>query len=189
MIVQAWEKHVADRKRISTTASQVNNVYEAMWEKEMQDNMNEVFLASLTLPSSNPAVAEVYTYSQRVTQEAQRRGHLTGPPMSLETGWDFLNPLHRRRALHWVRTAKPFFLMLAFPCNFFTSLLELNPPAFPEEHFKRGLTLLRFALRLAEEQIAGGRHYILENPAGSKAWRLEEVPTMAETSGSFVGEV
>jgi hypothetical protein len=175
MIVQAWEKHVADRKRISTTASQVNNVYEAMWEKEMQDNMNEVFLASLTLPSSNPAVAEVYTYSQRVTQEAQRRGHLTGPPMSLETGWDFLNPLHRRRALHWVRTAKPFFLMLAFPCNFFTSLLELNPPAFPEEHFKRGLTLLRFALRLAEEQIAGGRHYILENPAGSKAWRLEEV--------------
>ena len=43
MIVQAWEKHVADRKRISTTASQVNNVYEAMWEKEMQDNMNEGF--------------------------------------------------------------------------------------------------------------------------------------------------
>ena len=54
-------------------------------------------------------------------------------------------------------------------------MLELNPPAFPVEHFKRGLTLLRFALRLAEEQIAGGRHYILENPAGSKAWRLEEV--------------
>ena len=87
---------MADRKRVSTTASQVNDVYEAMWEKEMQDNMNEVFLASLNLPSSNPAVTEVYTNSQRVTQEAQRRGHLTGPPMSLETGWDFLNPLHRR---------------------------------------------------------------------------------------------
>ena len=97
----------------------------------MQDNMNEVFLASLTLPSSNPAVAEVYTYSQRVTQEVQRRGHLKGPPMSLETGWDFLNPLHRRRTLHWVRTAKPYFLMLAFPCNFFQFIAGIESPCIP----------------------------------------------------------
>jgi len=74
-----------------------------------------------------------------------------------------------------VRENKPFFLVLAFPFNFWTLLLGLNPPKDPEAHYEKGITLLRFALLLAQEQIRHGRHYILGNPAGSKAWKLQEM--------------
>ena len=147
-----------------------------MWEADVEKYMNEIFLANVHLPSlTKPMVAEVYTNSQRILSEAKRRGHATGPPMSLETGWDFLNPLHRLQALRWVRKVKPYMLVLAFPCNFWTLLLELNPPKDPHKHFEEGITLLRFALRLAEEQLRHGGHYVLENPAGSRAWRLQEM--------------
>ncbi|CAL1154284.1 unnamed protein product [Cladocopium goreaui] len=162
LISQAWEKHVADRKKTSVTKAQINDAFETMWTAEMESFMNETFLANIHLPSTTPA-------------EAQKRGHCTGPPMSLETGWDFLNPMHRRQAFRWVRENKPFFLVLAFPFNFWTLLLGLNPPKDPEAHYEKGITLLRFALLLAQEQIRHGRHYILGNPAGSKAWKLQEM--------------
>ena len=168
--------HVADRKKASMTKRQLHRVYETMWVKEVEGFMNEIFLAGVTMPSlKKPLVGEVYTNSQRVLREAQRRGHNVGPPMSLESGWNFLEAKDRKRALEWVREHEPFMLVLAFPCNFWTQLLELNPPKDPEGHFQRGLILLRFALELAEEQIKHGRHYMLENPAGSKAWKLDEV--------------
>ena len=167
---------MADRKKASMTKRQLHRVYETMWVKEVEGFMNEIFLAGVTMPSlKKPLVGEVYTNSQRVLREAQRRGHNVGPPMSLESGWNFLEAKDRKRALEWVREHEPFMLVLAFPCNFWTQLLELNPPKDPEGHFLRGLTLLRFALELAEEQIKHGRHYMLENPAGSKAWKLDEV--------------
>ena len=176
LISQAWDRHVADRKKTSTTRQQLNKVFQTMWAKEVDGFMNEIFLASVTMPSlKKPLVGEVYTHSQRVLQEAQRRGHNVGPPMSLENGWNFLNAEDRRRARQWVRENEPFMLVLAFPCNFWTQLLELNPPKDAEGHFRRGLVLLRFALELAEEQVKNGRHYMLENPAGSRAWKLEEV--------------
>ena len=54
-------------------------------------------------------------------------------------------------------------------------MLGLNPPKDPAAHYEKGITLLRFALLLAQEQVKHGRHYILENPAGSRPWKLQEM--------------
>ena len=86
-IAQAWNQHVAERKRISTTSHDVRDILEVEWQKEMNSAQNEVFIAGIEFPS--PLVSEIYTNAQNVMKEARCRGHGVGTAMSLETGWDF----------------------------------------------------------------------------------------------------
>ena len=91
-IAQACERHERDRRLVSKSSSQVRSVLEMQLEKEMESHLNETFVTTISLPdcgahpSDGPLVHEIFTASQRVTQEARRRGHLTGDPLSLETG-------------------------------------------------------------------------------------------------------
>ena len=191
LISDAWEKHVSDCKRISQSPQKMRETMIADYEAEMQGYINdEVFMhtvdftTSLKRPSSSartsflkassassPLVGEVYTNTQRVMKEAAGRGHRVGTPMSLENGWDFLRQEDRERAKALVRKEKPFFLVLAFPCGPFSPLQRLNPSARHDEILEAGRTLMRFALELAQIQVAGGRHYVLENPLPSGAWK------------------
>ena len=70
LISEAWEKHVADRKKTSVTKAQINDAFETMWTAEMESFMNETFLANIHLPSTTPAVAEVYTTNPEGSTEA-----------------------------------------------------------------------------------------------------------------------
>ena len=170
LIAQAWEQHVANRKRTSTTSRHLQDVMTADWINGMQDAQNDVFMLSMSLP--NPLVGEVYTSSQNVTNEARRRGHGVGTPMSLETGWGFRKASHRKQALELVRKEKPFCLMLAFPCGPWSPLMNLRPAYDLAQKRLEGKWLVKFALDLARLQKSEGRHYILENPLPSKAWTL-----------------
>ncbi|CAK9054047.1 Teneurin-3, partial [Durusdinium trenchii] len=78
-------------------------------------------------------VSEVYTTSQNVMREAERRGHKVGPAMSLDNGWNFLLAEHRSRAMKVLEEEKPYCVVLAFPCGPFSPLQYLNT---------RGLTSL-----------------------------------------------
>ena len=120
-------------------------------------------------------VGEVYTTTERVTKAAKHRGHVTGTPLSFETGWNFLRSLDREVARKLLAKEVPFFLVIAFPCSFWSILLNLNPPKDYERRLKEALTLLRFALQLARDQRARGHHFVLENPQSSRAWTLEEM--------------
>ena len=112
-------------------------------------------------------MSEVYTNTQRVMNEAAKRGHRVGTPMSLETGWNFLIPEHREEAKEIIKKEKPLFLMLAFPCGPFSPLQRLNPSPMHEENLKNGRILMDFAIELAQIQLDGGRHYVMENPRPS----------------------
>ena len=81
LISQAWDQHVADRKKVSTTSRKLLDVMEAEWQDEMQKAQNEVMLVSMEFP--NPLISEIYTSSKNVMKEAQRRGHGVGTAMSL----------------------------------------------------------------------------------------------------------
>lgn len=186
LISQAWEKHVADRKAISTTAEQVRTAFEVEWKQDMNRYMNEVFAVNVALPGESPFVSEIYTDAQRILQVAQKRGHRVGPAMSLSTGWDFQLAEHRERALKWIRKHKPYVVVLAFPCSFWSPLQALNGPKDYDAAFERAFTLLQFALDVAEEQVKAGRRYILENPAGSRAWKLDAVRAWLQRMKSMV---
>ena len=118
MVAQAWARHERERKLVSQSASEINEAFHDEWEREMQKNLNETFAMSLTLePAATddaPLLTEVFTTVQQVIKQAQRRGHLTGTPMSLETGWNFLNVLDRKAALKQIEKEKPFLVVLHF---------------------------------------------------------------------------
>lgn len=219
LIAQAWQKHLADRKRLSVSAPQVRQVLQAEWEGEMNGFMNEVFMSKVDL-SGTPGVtripalptgsgtlgvtrvpalprgegtlgltripalpvlcSEVYSATEAVVKEAQRRGHRTGTTMSLETGWDFTKRLDREAGRALVQREAPFCLVLAFPCRAWSLLMNLNPPPDLRERREEALVLLKYAIELAELQHANGRHFLLENPRTSKAWTLREMVEFLE---------
>ncbi|CAK8991083.1 unnamed protein product [Durusdinium trenchii] len=125
-------------------------------------------------------VTEVYTNTERVAQTARKRGHRVGASMSLESGWNFLRPLDRKAARAVLKRESPFFLVLAFPCSFWSVLLNLNPPKNGAKMYEEAITLLQFALQLAKDQKSRGCHFVLENPQSSRAWTLEEMQRALE---------
>ena len=177
-ISQAWERHERDRRLVSRSAKEVEAAMDFEWESNMMDFMNETFVTTIDLAHPQlrePLVQEIFTATQRVTLEAQKRGHLTGDPLSLESGWDFMKALDRRAAYAKVKREKPFFLVLAYPCGPWSPLQRLNPAADLPEKREAHRELIRFALSLARLQLRNGRHFILENPLGSESWNLPEI--------------
>ena len=174
LVSQAWGKHERERGLISKSPKEIYEVLKKDWFQTMENGINEAFISSISL-ETQPLVTEVFTTTERVQREAERRGHATGTAMSLETGWNFLLPEHRERAKEVVRKEKPYFLMIAFPCNPWSALLRLNSAVDLDRIRGEGLELVKFSLELAQLQLEGGRHYALENPLTSEAWKIEEM--------------
>ena len=177
-IAQAWQRHEHDRQLTSKSAKEIYEVMELEWEDKINGYLNETLMTAIDLShpqDRQPILQEIFTASQRVTKEAQRRGHLTGEPLSLETGWDFRRALDRKAAFKMVKRDKPQFLVIAYPCGPWSPLMRLNPSANLEAIRSEHRQLIQFALDLARYQLRHGRHFILENPIGSASWSLPEV--------------
>ena len=173
MISQAWDRHCRDRVAVSKNRFEVFEVMVAQYEKELQSQMNEVFALEVDFPS--PFVTEVYTDTEPVAREARRRGLRAGNSMTLATQWDFHLEEHRRAAKLVLRQTKPYLLVLAFPCGPWSLLMNLNPNVNVEEIRAIAKELVDFAAEMAWEQLASGRHFMLENPLTSSAWQLESL--------------
>ena len=173
MISQAWDKHCRDRVAVSKNRFEVFEVMVAQYEKELQGYMNEVFALEVEFPS--PFVTEVYTDTEPVAREARRRGLRAGNSMTLATRWDFHVDEHRRAAKLVLKQTKPYLLVLAFPCGPWSLLMNLNPKVNVELIRAKARELVDFAVEMAWDQLAGGRHFLLENPFTSAAWQVDSM--------------
>ncbi len=198
LIAEAWKKHEADRLRISKSPRQILEVMEAEYFKEMEQHLNEVFLSTVDLDFDRrqraPGVflSEVFTHTQRVMNAAKRRGHRVGTAVSLETGFDLRRPLVQKAVLRLVDDEEPYCLVIAFPCGPFSPLQHLNPhgdPAVKKARLEEGRALLKFAVKLARRQHRAGRHFILENPLPSAAWKDPEMVRLIEELGCYIAEL
>ena len=153
MISQAWEKHRRQQLAVSLGRHRLREVLMADWEKEMQGYMHEAFTMELDL---SPFVTEVYTDTEPIASAAQRRGLCAGGSLTLGTGWDFLDPRHRKAALDLVSRTKPYALIIAFPCGVWSLLQNLNPVADLEARGSQAKALGLFALDLALLQLKAG---------------------------------
>ena len=80
--------------------------------------------------------------------------------------------------------------MLAFPCRVWSPLQHLTTASAPnamvrQQRKKRQRLaklkekkLVKYTVKKARDQVAEGRHFLVENPAGSQAW--QDVPEMKE---------
>ena len=189
MVAQAWAKHESDRIRVSKEpSSKIKQILVAEFEAETRSFLDgEVFVQHVDVAerqtvADSPLLTEVYTTAQNVMREAERRGHRVGTPMSLENGFNFLDPEHRKRAKEIIQKEKPFCLVVAFPCGPFSPLQRLNTRALhtlPQRR-EEGRILMKFGIELAELQISEGRRCILENPLPSAAWQEPEMRKFLE---------
>ena len=110
MVSQAWDKHERDRRLVSQSRRHVLEALETDWWQSMEAGMNEAFITAVDF-GDQVAVSEVFTHTQRVINEAARRGHKVGTPLSLETGWDFLREEDREAGKALVKREKPYCLV------------------------------------------------------------------------------
>ncbi|CAK9110913.1 unnamed protein product [Durusdinium trenchii] len=185
MISQAWDQHRRDQLAISVGAAEVNEIFLASWDYEMKNAMNETFALEVQLPS--PFVTEIYTDTEPVAKAARRQGLLAGDSLTLSSGWDFRLEHHRKKGILKVKETKPYLVILAFPCGPWSQLQALNPAHDLQRMREEALILAQFAIEVAQLQLRGKRHYLMENPRGSLAWKLEVLQTfMLETDALTV---
>ena len=122
---------------------------------------------------ARPLLGELYTIAEPVAREASKRGHATMQSMSPEVGWNFYDRTAREDALTRIDEEKPFCLILAFPCADWRSAqcVDEGTSRLLSARAKSKI-LVDFAVTVAERQLAAGRHFVVENPTTSRAWKL-----------------
>ncbi|CAK9106138.1 Uncharacterized protein SCF082_LOCUS49439 [Durusdinium trenchii] len=152
-----------------------NEIFMATWETVMRAYMNETFFLEFTFPHT--LATEVFTDTEPVARAIRRRGLHAGDSLTLSSGWDLRLQEDQIAAFEVLKRTKPYVVVLAFPCGPWSSLQFLNPAANLAGMREEALSLIAFAIRVAEFQVAHGRHYVMENPRNSMAWRL---PTLQD---------
>ena len=183
MISQAWHQHRRDQLALSVGSKEIQDVYMATWDAEMREAMNETFAVEFDLTST--FLTEVYTDTEPVAQATRRRGLIAGESLTLGTGWDFHRPEHRHAALKLIRRLKPYVVVLAFPCSAWSQLLALNSSVDLDRLRAEALELVAFAIEVALLQRRGGRHYLMENPKSSLAWKLDIMEEFVVSTGAL----
>ncbi len=173
MISQAWNRHCRDREAVSKNRFEVMAVLMEQWNGEIRNSMNEVFVTEVHGP--NLFVTEVYTDTEPIAKEAVRRGLRAGGSLTLAFGWDFRDEKARRKAIKELDETDPYLTVLAFPCNVWSMLMNLNPLVDVEALREAARVLVQFAIEVAEHRMRRKRHFLMENPEGSAAWRLPEM--------------
>ena len=123
--------------------------------------------------------AEVYS-PPRITEVASRMKLRSAWALDLTTSddegqpWDFSLPRQRRKAMDLLNRDKPLFLVACPMCGPFSSIKDVNYCKMSDERIKARLQdammHMRFALNLCLMQLAEGRMFMFEHPAGASSW-------------------
>ena len=135
-------------------------------------------------------VQELYTIAELVKLATGKRGHRTGDSLSIETGWDFFSPERRATPLQKIKEEKPYMVILAFPCAPWSGAQASSEARGCLRLLRDRLehtVLVKFAVGVAKLQLASGRHFIIENPASARSWRLvRRLVELMNTEGLYV---
>ena len=135
-------------------------------------------------------LGEVFTDTEPIALAAAWKGHTVMPSISLKMGYDLYKEEDRDRCDFEVTRKKPFLLVLAFPCRVWSPLQHLTIASAPNAMIRqqqkkrqrlaklKEKKLVKYTVKKARDQVAEGRHFLVENPAGSQAW--QHVPEMKE---------
>ena len=141
--------------------------------------------------------AEVYSLP-RVTEVASRMRMKSAWALDLTTldeegnPWDFSLPRQRKKALELLKKDKPLFLVACPMCGPFSSINDLNYGKMSEEEIRKKLQdammHMRFALSLCLVQVAEGRMFMFEHPAGASSWGTKMMQEMLSKEGVYLAK-
>ena len=120
---------------------------------------------------------EIFAGAGRVTKTANHRHNCQAERFSLEDGWDFENPDHRRAFFKRLYNEKPDCCLVMPPCKLWSLLQELSLAQHPDYAEKLEAlrqenhdSLLTFAALVYEYQRRNGKLGVAEHPWRSRAW-------------------
>ena len=151
------------RKKIQKMADEAKEQGKAIW-KELRRGCK---LGKVRL------IKELYSGVDGgiVTNEAREHGHNFGRPRDLLLGDNLLNMSEQEAILNEIRQEKPALVTIGFPCGPWSSLSNFKEEELRREDQEVKFEHLEFIRKVCEIQIEGGRHFLLENPLASQAWK------------------
>ena len=103
----------------------------------------------------------------RVAPFATARGLRAGWSLDIKTTddvtgrkWDLLNPVEREMAFNLLRRDKPHTVTLSPPCTKCCALLRLSKYGVDRKSWFEAVRMVNIAVKVAEMQLDGGRHFI-----------------------------
>ena len=97
-------------------------------------------------------------------------GLKVGQPIDLRTGFDLLKIEGRKRAMEVIERQQPSVVFLAPVCAPWSQMTNINDRDAREEKRRKYMPTVEFCIQVAIYQLRNGRHFIIENPAGSAMW-------------------
>ena len=120
-----------------------------------------------------------------VTIAASSLGISTGRPIDLLLGDNVLDPKRQREILQKLDDEDPYLAVVAFPCDPWSPLSNFKDADRKEWEQSEAFRHLQFVRRVCFSQLKRGRHFLLENPLSSQAWKwlvwLNQIPNYSAT--------
>eukprot|EP00971_Amphidinium_carterae_P349761 6491208-Amphidinium_carterae.2 len=128
-------------------------------------------------------VMELFGGQGGVIQCAIRRRLRAGLNIDLVTGFDVQQPRIRQQVWQYVHKTRPTLIVMSPPCTAFCAWSRLNRVNHPKTwqlSMQVGSACSRLASQLAAEQMRMGRHFIVEQPAGSTMFTRSEWQSLGQ---------
>ena len=98
--------------------------------------------------------------------------------------WDLSLQEDQDKAIRMIKKDKPMVVGLSPECTLFSILQNLRKTPINAEAWEKAIECVKFAVRVAEVQMAGGRFFYFEHPLSATSWRVvEELVRLRETEG------
>ena len=82
-----------------------------------------------------------------------------------------------------IRRDKPRLIVLCPPCTKFSRLLQLRKYSIPRAEWLRAVRMVNVAVRCAELQLDGNRHFVFEHPLAATSWKLRSLRRLRARAG------
>ena len=140
-------------------------------------------------PEGKYDVCEAFS-PPRVAARARERGLRGGWSLDIigdddvtQRRWDLSCPKHAEEAFRLVARDKPRLVVLSPPCTKFSSLWFLMKKAMPREEWLHAVRMVNVAVKIAEIQLDGGRHFVFEHPLTASSWKLPSLKRLRARAG------
>ena len=153
------------RRKVQKMAEEAKEHGRALWKELRRGNRSH---------AKRVIVKELYSGEDGgvVTALAKDNEMPVGRPRDLLLGDNFLKKEDRDWILAEIKVEKPSLVTMGFNCDPWTPLSNFLDEDTRRVQQEIALDHLDFVRQVCELQISEGRHYLLENPLASQAWKI-----------------
>ena len=153
-----------ERKKVQKMADEAKAHGKAIWKVLRGDQKSK----------EQTMVKELYCGrgGGAVTAAAKNAGVAVGRPRDLVLGDNFLNSSEQHQIMQELEEEDPHTVVIAFPCDPWSPLSNFKDDYLKQWEQSEAFNHLKFLRRVCRSQTRRGRHFLIENPASSQAWKL-----------------